>query len=72
MVPALLPSVSGDDAVSGHFLETHQSEGGYECKYCSFRTAELNLFTEHVDAQHPDVVTNTSYVCMECDYHTKR
>lgn len=48
------------------------AEGGYECKYCSFQTPELNLFTLHVDTEHPDVVINTSYVCMECDYHTRR
>lgn len=47
------------------------AEGGYECKYCSFQTSELNLFTRHVDTEHPDVVLNTSYVCMECHYHTK-
>ncbi|XP_034748703.1 zinc fingers and homeoboxes protein 1-like [Etheostoma cragini] len=52
-------------------LDLNPAEGGYECKYCSFQTSELNLFTVHVDAVHPDVVTNTSYVCMECDYHTK-
>lgn len=46
--------------------------GGYECKYCSFQTPELNLFTVHVDSEHPDVVLNTSYVCVECDYHTRR
>lgn len=48
------------------------AEGGYECKYCSFQTPELNLFTVHVDAEHPDVVLNASYVCLECDYHTRR
>lgn len=52
--------------------ELNATEGGYECKYCSFRTAELNLFTVHVSTEHPDVVITTSYVCMECDYHTKR
>lgn len=66
----------GEDAdigqVSDHYLDSNMAEGGYECKYCSFQTTELNLFTMHVDAEHPDVVINTSYVCMECDYHTKR
>ncbi|XP_070777292.1 zinc fingers and homeoboxes protein 1-like [Enoplosus armatus] len=57
--------------VSDHYLDSNLAEGGYECKYCSFQTTELNLFTMHVDTQHPDVVINTSYVCMECDYHTK-
>lgn len=58
--------------VPDHYLDSNMAEGGYECKYCSFQTAELNLFTMHVDTEHPDVVINTSYVCMECDYHTKR
>lgn len=58
--------------VSDHYLDSNMAEGGYECKYCSFQTSELNLFTMHVDTEHPDVVINTSYVCMECDYHTKR
>lgn len=49
-----------------HYLD------GYECKYCSFQTSDLNLFTEHVDTEHPDIVLNSSYVCMECDFHTKR
>uniref|UniRef100_G3NBF6 Zinc fingers and homeoboxes protein 1 n=1 Tax=Gasterosteus aculeatus TaxID=69293 RepID=G3NBF6_GASAC len=60
-----------EEARPDHCLEPGAAEGGYECKYCSFRTSELNLFTVHVDTEHPDVVTNTSYVCMECDYHTK-
>lgn len=58
--------------VPDHYLDSNMAEGGYECKYCSFQTSELNLFTMHVDTEHPDVVINTSYVCMECDYHTKR
>ncbi|KAM7384839.1 hypothetical protein PAMA_011953 [Pampus argenteus] len=57
--------------VSDHYLDLNMAEGGYECKYCSFQTSELNLFTMHVDTEHPDVVINASYVCMECDYHTK-
>ncbi|XP_068189374.1 zinc fingers and homeoboxes protein 1-like [Antennarius striatus] len=57
--------------VSDHYLDSNVAEGGYECKYCSFQTTELNLFTVHVDTEHPDVVLNSSYVCMECDYHTK-
>ncbi|KAK9527124.1 hypothetical protein VZT92_015784 [Zoarces viviparus] len=74
--PGGLPEEPGEDAdrrssVSDHYVDSNMAEGGYECKYCSFQTSELNLFTMHVDAEHPDVVTNTSYVCMECDYHTK-
>lgn len=60
------------DPLQDPYQDINMAEGGYECKYCSFQTSELNLFTMHVDTEHPDVVTNTSYVCMECDYHTKR
>ncbi|XP_015256438.1 PREDICTED: zinc fingers and homeoboxes protein 1 [Cyprinodon variegatus] len=75
-----VPSLSEDpaedadvrpDAVPDPYLDLNTAEGGYECKYCSFQTSELNLFTMHVDTEHPDVVLNASYVCVECDYHTK-
>ncbi|XP_074468560.1 zinc fingers and homeoboxes protein 1-like isoform X2 [Sebastes fasciatus] len=68
-----LSEEQGEDVgpVSDHYLDLNTAEGGYECKYCSFQTSELNLFTMHVDTEHPDIVINTSYVCMECDYHTK-
>lgn len=74
-VPVLMEDQDEDfrqDVVSDPYLDLNTAEGGYECKYCSFQTSELNQFTMHVDAEHPDVVLNTSYVCMECDYHTKR
>lgn len=60
------------DLLPDPYMDLNMAEGGYECKYCSFQTSELNLFTMHVDTEHPDVVISTSYVCMECDYHTKR
>ncbi|KAM4706281.1 zinc fingers and homeoboxes protein 1 isoform 1-T2 [Rhinophrynus dorsalis] len=47
-------------------------EGGYECKYCSFQTSDLNNFTFHVDTEHPNVVLNSSYFCVECNFLTKR
>ncbi|RVE67084.1 hypothetical protein OJAV_G00113710 [Oryzias javanicus] len=75
-VPVLMEDQGEDsdfrtDGVSDPYLDLNTAEGGYECKYCSFQTSELNQFTMHVDAEHPDVVLNTSYVCVECDYHTK-
>ncbi|CDQ70135.1 unnamed protein product [Oncorhynchus mykiss] len=30
------------------------------------------MFTLHVDTEHPNIVLNSSYVCVECDFHTKR
>ena len=62
----------GTRQVSDHYMDSNMAEGGYECKYYSFQTSELNLFTVHVDTEHPDIVLNSSYVCMECDFHTKR
>ncbi|KAJ4928430.1 hypothetical protein JOQ06_016222 [Pogonophryne albipinna] len=69
--PPALQEEWAEDAASDHYQDLNMAEGGYECKYCSFQTSELNLFTMHVDTEHPDVIINTSYVCMECDYHTK-
>ncbi|XP_015284450.1 PREDICTED: zinc fingers and homeoboxes protein 1 [Gekko japonicus] len=47
-------------------------EGGYECKYCTFQTTDLNMFTFHVDSEHPNVVLSSSYICLECKFVTKR
>ncbi|KAJ8273124.1 hypothetical protein GJAV_G00097720 [Gymnothorax javanicus] len=67
---------SDDDmqAVNGCIktMDSSVAEGGYECKYCSFQTLDLNMFTFHVDTEHPNVVLNSSYVCVECNFLTKR
>lgn len=52
--------------------QSKKVEGGYECKYCTFQTPDLNMFTFHVDSEHPNVVLNSSYVCVECNFLTKR
>ncbi|KFO89865.1 Zinc fingers and homeoboxes protein 1 [Buceros rhinoceros silvestris] len=70
-------SVTSDEDVheyvdSDNQKNTNKVEGGYECKYCSFQTPDLNMFTFHVDSEHPNVVLNSSYVCVECNFLTKR
>ncbi|NXK06727.1 ZHX1 protein, partial [Herpetotheres cachinnans] len=82
--PALVPadnpaaeSVTSDEDVheyvdSDNQKNTNKVEGGYECKYCTFQTPDLNMFTFHVDSEHPNVVLNSSYVCVECNFLTKR
>ncbi|MBN3287972.1 ZHX1 protein, partial [Polyodon spathula] len=69
-------SVSSDEDMpeTDNLLDTDSKriEGGYECKYCSFQTTDLNMFTFHVDSEHPNVVLNSSYVCVECNFLTKR
>ncbi|NXA73894.1 ZHX1 protein, partial [Thryothorus ludovicianus] len=70
-------SVTSDEDVheyvdSDNKKSTNKVEGGYECKYCSFQTPDLNMFTFHVDSEHPNVVLNSSYVCLECNFLTKR
>ncbi|NXD92317.1 ZHX1 protein, partial [Chaetorhynchus papuensis] len=70
-------SVTSDEDVheyvdSDNQKNTNKVEGGYECKYCTFQTPDLNMFTFHVDSEHPNVVLNSSYVCLECNFLTKR
>lgn len=69
-------SVSSDEEVHEPVDSDNQQnkkiEGGYECKYCTFQTPDLNMFTFHVDSEHPNVVLNSSYVCIECNFLTKR
>ncbi|NXI83935.1 ZHX1 protein, partial [Rhipidura dahli] len=70
-------SVTSDEDVheyvdSDNQKSTNKVEGGYECKYCTFQTPDLNMFTFHVDSEHPNVVLNSSYVCLECNFLTKR
>ncbi|KFQ79910.1 Zinc fingers and homeoboxes protein 1 [Phoenicopterus ruber ruber] len=80
LVPADNPtaeSVTSDEEVheyvdSDNQKNTNKVEGGYECKYCTFQTPDLNMFTFHVDSEHPNVVLNSSYVCVECNFLTKR
>ncbi|XP_070703034.1 zinc fingers and homeoboxes protein 2-like [Pempheris klunzingeri] len=45
---------------------------GYECKYCSFTTQNLNDFKEHVDSSHPNVILNPLYLCAVCNFNTKK
>ncbi|NXI38716.1 ZHX1 protein, partial [Galbula dea] len=70
-------TVTSDEDVHEHVdsdnqKNTNKVEGGYECKYCTFQTPNLNMFTFHVDSEHPNVVLNSSYVCVECNFLTKR
>ncbi|XP_043540781.1 zinc fingers and homeoboxes protein 1-like [Chiloscyllium plagiosum] len=53
-------------------IQIKRLEGGYECKYCTFETQDLNEFTLHVDSKHPNVILNPSYFCVECNFTTKR
>ncbi|XP_010219911.1 PREDICTED: zinc fingers and homeoboxes protein 1 [Tinamus guttatus] len=81
--PALAPAeqppaesaASDEDVPDGGDPDNQKNlkvEGGYECKYCTFQTPDLNMFTFHVDSEHPNVVLNSSYVCVECNFLTKR
>ncbi|NWZ22885.1 ZHX1 protein, partial [Asarcornis scutulata] len=74
--PAAESATSEEDAHECVDLDNQKNaskvEGGYECKYCTFQTPDLNMFTFHVDSEHPNVVLNSSYVCVECNFLTKR
>ncbi|XP_074842800.1 zinc fingers and homeoboxes protein 1 [Carettochelys insculpta] len=73
---ATAESISSDEDIQEYVDSDNQQnkkvEGGYECKYCTFQTPDLNMFTFHVDSEHPNVVLNSSYVCVECNFLTKR
>lgn len=49
-----------------------KQQGGYECKYCTFSTQNLNTFKEHVDSNHPNVILNPLYLCAVCNFNTKK
>ncbi|XP_021168906.2 zinc fingers and homeoboxes protein 2a [Fundulus heteroclitus] len=49
-----------------------RQQGGYECKYCTFSTQNLNTFKEHVDSSHPNVILNPLYLCAVCNFNTKK
>ncbi|XP_061461968.1 zinc fingers and homeoboxes protein 1 [Rhineura floridana] len=76
--PAITPagSMSSDEDsreyVDSDSQQNKKVEGGYECKYCTFQTPDLNMFTFHVDSEHPNVVLTSSYICLECKFVTKR
>uniref|UniRef100_A0A6I8NMR8 Zinc fingers and homeoboxes protein 1 n=1 Tax=Ornithorhynchus anatinus TaxID=9258 RepID=A0A6I8NMR8_ORNAN len=70
--PTVSPASAEDARGRADDGPTKRVEGGYECKYCTFQTPDLNLFTFHVDSEHPNVVLNSSYVCTECNFLTKR
>ncbi|XP_077364282.1 zinc fingers and homeoboxes protein 1-like [Festucalex cinctus] len=64
--PCMLPphsdvDVDADADRSEDDSFSEPSSGGYECKSCSFRTKRLQLLTAHVDSEHPDAGTSTSY-----------
>lgn len=51
---------------------SRRQQRGYECKYCTFSTQNLNTFKEHVDAKHPNVILNPLYLCAVCNFNTKK
>ncbi|XP_055750314.1 zinc fingers and homeoboxes protein 2-like isoform X2 [Salvelinus fontinalis] len=53
-------------------MPRRRQHGGYECKYCTFSTQNLNDFKEHVDSSHPNVILNPLYLCAVCNFSTKK
>ncbi|XP_048363457.1 zinc fingers and homeoboxes protein 1 [Sphaerodactylus townsendi] len=71
-VESVLSDEDSQEYVDSDNQQNKKVEGGYECKYCTFQTTDLNMFTFHVDSEHPNVVLSSSYVCLECKFVTKR
>nr|XP_023670392.1 zinc fingers and homeoboxes protein 2 [Paramormyrops kingsleyae]XP_023670398.1 zinc fingers and homeoboxes protein 2 [Paramormyrops kingsleyae] len=57
---------------NGEAQPQRKPQGGYECKYCTFSTQNLNEFKEHVDSNHPNVILNPLYLCAVCNFNTKK
>lgn len=67
-----VPSVNDSDKPEADTRPQKKVQGGYECKYCTFSTQNLNEFKEHVDSNHPNVILNPLYLCAVCNFNTKK
>ncbi|KAM9487844.1 zinc fingers and homeoboxes protein 2a [Clarias gariepinus] len=67
-----IPSVIDPEKPEAEIRPQKKVQGGYECKYCTFSTQNLNEFKEHVDSNHPNVILNPLYLCAVCNFNTKK
>ncbi|KAF0024137.1 hypothetical protein F2P81_022939 [Scophthalmus maximus] len=75
--PPVIESVEAREETDGGEAESdpasrRKMSRGYECKYCTFSTQNLNDFKEHVDSSHPNVILNPLYLCAVCNFNTKK
>ncbi|TTQ07460.1 Zinc fingers and homeoboxes protein 2 [Bagarius yarrelli] len=49
-----VPAVNNSDKPEAETQLQKKVQGGYECKYCTFSTQNINEFKEHVDLNHPN------------------
>ncbi|XP_027009977.1 zinc fingers and homeoboxes protein 2a [Tachysurus fulvidraco] len=66
------PAVNDSEKPEPETRPQKKVQGGYECKYCTFSTQNLNEFKEHVDSNHPNVILNPLYLCAVCNFNTKK
>lgn len=67
-----VPSVNDSEKPEAETRPQKKVQGGYECKYCTFSTQNINEFKEHVDSNHPNVILNPLYLCAVCNFNTKK
>ncbi|KAF7708115.1 zinc fingers and homeoboxes protein 2a [Silurus meridionalis] len=67
-----IPSINDPEKSEAEIRPQKKVQGGYECKYCTFSTQNLNEFKEHVDSNHPNVILNPLYLCAVCNFNTKK
>lgn len=67
-----IPSINDPEKPEAEIRPQKKVQGGYECKYCTFSTQNLNEFKEHVDSNHPNVILNPLYLCAVCNFNTKK
>lgn len=71
-VVSAMPSINEAEKPEAEIRPQKKVQGGYECKYCTFSTQNLNEFKEHVDSNHPNVILNPLYLCAVCNFNTKK
>ncbi|XP_026769474.2 zinc fingers and homeoboxes protein 2a [Pangasianodon hypophthalmus] len=71
-VVSTIPEINDPEKPEAEIRQQKKVQGGYECKYCTFSTQNLNEFKEHVDSNHPNVILNPLYLCAVCNFNTKK
>ncbi|XP_053477908.1 zinc fingers and homeoboxes protein 2a [Ictalurus furcatus] len=71
-VVSTMPAIADPEKPEAEIRPPKKVQGGYECKYCTFSTQNLNEFKEHVDSNHPNVILNPLYLCAVCNFNTKK
>ncbi|XP_051932727.1 zinc fingers and homeoboxes protein 3 isoform X2 [Hippocampus zosterae] len=74
-LPEVLPTIPEDGILGASAEESGRAPsryrprkgGAYACPPCSFHSADLNYFLDHVRGSHPDFRARPTFRCLKCD-----